>query len=63
MNVKDTTHNLQKIDSMGTLSSSTILVTHTNIPHEEGISACAEVLATRQTEDPPTHDLTTLIAI
>ena len=66
--VKDTTHFLQKIDSMGTLPSNTILVTldvsslYTNIPHEEGISTCAEVLATRQTEDPPTHDLTTLVA-
>ena len=45
--VKDNTHFLQKIDSMGTLSSNTILVTldvsslYTNIPHEEGIFACA----------------------
>ena len=65
--IKDTTHFLCKIQSVTNLPSNTLLVTldvtslYTNIPHDEGIAACATALNTRQSQLPPTADLVTLI--
>ena len=35
---------------------------YTNIPHDEGITACHTALTTRSVQDPPTDDLITLIS-
>ena len=51
--IKDTTHFLQKLDSLPELSNSCLLVTldvsslNTNIPHKEGIHACRKALESR----------------
>ena len=48
--IKDTTHFLQKLDSLPELANGCLLVTldvsslYTNIPHKEGIHACRKVL-------------------
>ena len=34
---------------------------YTNIPHEEGISACGEALTSHTVQEPPTHDIIALI--
>ena len=34
---------------------------HTNIPHEEGMEACLELLDTRVVLDPPTNDIINLM--
>ena len=66
--IKDTTDFLHKIQSLGQLPDDTLLVTldvsslYTNIPHKEGMAACAAALNTRDTQQPPTSDLVTLIS-
>ena len=65
--IKDTTHFLTKLQEIGTLPPNTLLATldvsslYTNIPHEEGISACGEALTSRTLQEPPTHDIIALI--
>ena len=66
--IKDTTHFLHKVQSLDTLPPDSLLVTldvcslYTNIPHDEGILACSEALATRDVQDPPTEAIVTLIS-
>ena len=51
--IKDTTHFLQKLDSLPELPNSCLLVTldvsslYTNIPHKEGIHTCREAIESR----------------
>ena len=51
--IKDTTHFLSKLEQLGQLPANSLLVTldvsslYTNIPHNEGISACRHFLDTR----------------
>ena len=51
--IKDTTHFLGKLEQLGQLPANSLLVTldvsslYTNIPHNEGISACRHFLDTR----------------
>jgi hypothetical protein len=58
---------LTKLQEIGTLPPNTLLATldvsslYTNIPHEEGISACGEALTSRTVQEPPTHDIVALI--
>ena len=65
--IKNTTHFLTKLQEIGTLPPNTLLATldvsslYTNIPHEEGISACSEALTSRTVQEPPTHDIIALI--
>ena len=51
--IEDTTHFLSKLEQLGQLPANSLLVTldvsslYTNIPHNEGISACGHFLDTR----------------
>ena len=66
--IKDTTHFLNKLKTIPSLPTNVLLVTldvkslYTNIPHEEGITACHTALRTRNIEHPPTEDLVSLIS-
>ena len=61
--LKDTTDFLQKLTAISELPACCILVTldisslYTNIPYDEGISACSRALETRPFPDPPTSYL------
>ena len=58
--IKDTTHFLQKIKSLGDIPPNSLLVTadvsslYTTIPHREGILAAKEILNNRQENSPAT---------
>ncbi len=58
--LKDTTDFLQMLSSITTLPPGCILMTldvsslYTNIPHDEGMTACRRALDTRPSPDPPT---------
>ena len=66
---KDTNDFLLKLQNIRDLPAEILLVTldvislYTNIPHEEGLNACREILDTRTTLVPPTDDITSLISL
>ena len=66
--VQDTTDYLKKIDSK-TMPDNTLLVSmdvtslYTNIPHDDGITACRDVWDSRETKDPPTETLLELLTL
>ena len=61
--IKDANDFLTKIQVLGDLPAESLLVTldvtflYINIPHQEGLNACREILDTRTILDPPTDDL------
>ena len=63
----DTTGFINKLRGLPTLPTESLLVTpdassfYTNIPHEEGITACEDSLSLRESQVPPTTDLCQLI--
>ena len=65
----DTTDFINKLRRLPRLPSGCLLVTldvsplYTNIPHEEGITACEEFLNRREIQEPPTADLCQLIQL
>ena len=64
--VKDTTHFLNLIHDLHLPTNHTLMTIdvsslYTNIPHNEGLEACKELLLTRTVEDPPTKFVVTLI--
>ena len=65
--LKDTIDFLRKLSNMPELPPGTLLVTldvislYTNIPHEDRITVCEELLQTRTLQEPPTADLVQLI--
>ena len=65
--IKDTTHFLNKLNSIGQLPDGVLLVTldvsslYTNIPHNDGIQACSEFLDRRIDPTIPTTRLCDLI--
>ena len=64
--VKDTTHFLNLIHDLHLPTNHTLMTIdvsslYTNIPHNEGLEACKELLLTRTVEDPPTRFVVTLI--
>ena len=67
--IKDTTHFLNKLDSISTLPNDFLLVTldisslYTNIPHTEGIQAARLHLDERTSKTPPTETVCDLINI
>ena len=67
--LQDTTDFLRKQDALGPLPPDTLLVSmdvtslYTNIPHQDGIQACAEVWETRTNKDPPTETLIKLLTL
>lgn len=67
--IKDTTDYLRKMESMNPLPPDTILVSmdvtslYTNIPHDDGITACKEVWEQRDIKDPPTECLIQLLEL
>ena len=67
--IKDTNDFLLKLQDIRNLPSGSLLVTldvtslYTNIPHEEGLDACREMLETRDVLDPPTDDIVNLTSL
>ena len=67
--IQDTTDFINKLPRLPRLPPSCLLVTldvsslYTNIPHEEGITACEEFLNRREKQEPPTTDLCQLIRL
>ena len=67
--IKNTTSFLNKIQDLPRLPPGYLLVTLdvtslcTNIPHDEGISACMNALNTRPSQHPPTSDICQLIEL
>ena len=65
--IKDTTHFLQKLDSLPELPNGCLLVTldvsslYTNIPHKEGIHACRKALESRTNTRLKTESICDLI--
>ena len=65
--LKDTTDFLKKLSTLGRLPPGSILVTldvsslYTNIPHDEGITACSRALEMRPSPSPPTTYLARMI--
>ena len=65
--IRDTTDFINKLRRLPILPIGTLLVTldvsslYTNIPHEEGITACEEALNLRESLIPPTADVCQLI--
>ncbi|XP_072050367.1 uncharacterized protein [Amphiura filiformis] len=67
--VKDTTDFLNKLDSLKDIPNDSILVSldvkglYTNIPHDDGITACKEALDNRTNKTPSTDDLINLLEL
>ena len=67
--LKGTTDYLQKLGSMNSLPSRTILVSmdvtslYTNIPHNDGIEACREAWDQRAVKEPSTECLVQLLTL
>ena len=67
--IKDTTNFLPKLRSVGKVPPGSLLVTldvrsfYANIPHEEGVEACKELLNARTVQEPPTEDIVKLITL
>ena len=67
--IRDTTDLKNKLRGLPRLPSGCLLVTldvstlYTNIPHEEGTTACEEYLNRRELQEPPTADLCELIRL
>ena len=67
--IRDTTDFIHKLRGLPRLPPGSLLVTldvsslYTNIPHEEGITACEEYLNRRELQEPPTADLCELIRL
>ena len=67
--IRDTTDFLNKLRALPQLPTGSLLVTldasslYTNIPHNEGITACEEALNSRELLIPPTADLCRLIKL
>ena len=67
--IQDTTDFLVKLKQLPSLPDATLLATldvsslYTNIPHQEGITACEEALNSRAVQEPPTGDLCHLIKL
>ena len=67
--IRDTTDFITKLRRLPQLPSGSLLITldvsslYTNIPHEEGITACKEFLNRREKQEPPTTDLCQLIRL
>ena len=65
----DTTDFINKLRGLPRLPPGCLLVSldvsslYTNIPHEEGITACEECLNRRELQEPPTADLCELIRL
>ena len=61
--VKDTNNFLLKLQRINDLPPESLLVTldvtflYTNIPHQEGLDACREMLNTQEVLDPPTDEI------
>ena len=67
--IKDTNDFLTKLQQLDDLSSESLLVTldvvslYTNIPHQEGLDACREILNEQEVLNPPTEDIVHLVSI
>ena len=67
--IRDTTDFINKLRGLPRLPSGCLLVNldvsslYTNIPHEEGITACEEFPNRREVQEPPTSDLCQLIRL